>query len=445
VLRVSALAGLIASFAWAPAATGSGEPVDVSAPGVDIEDVGIATNAAGDGVVAWNQTDRRSGVERLVARFGPGLTGAWAGPQFFARSDVGLLRGPLVALTPDGTSYVLWMRGHRVLVSAAARDGAFSRARVVATGDISLENVAVAASPEGTVMIVWVQTINGRDALRAVTRSSLLGWGAPQLISRSSPQRTLGAPQIVFDGRGKATVVWARSGPPVSAIPAAHTSRLPTKDEIRAAVRRPSGRFGGTQVVSNPRIDADEAAVAINDRGDALIAWVSLTDERRVRFRVGGARRNGSGRFARPTWLSPPKVDASAAGAVIDADGRALVTWRVPSSKYGRDGCNCFQVQGRAQSASGALAAPYNITRPNIDDLSVAGNRVGQAVALWTEPLSRTQPLNYRTVTTTGVLGATRMLSPTFEQGTFDLSATGQGLAAWVVNHRLQAAPFTAG
>lgn len=97
---------------------------------------------------------------------------------------------------------------------------------------------------------------------------------------------------------------------------------------VYAAVREPGGTWGAAVAVAE-RDDwwSEEVAVAVSDRGDAIVVWteVRVGDSGPGNSRVRVARRPPGGTFGAPEVLAGTPVDALTTG--IAATGDAVVLW----------------------------------------------------------------------------------------------------------------------
>lgn len=143
-------------------------------------------------------------------------------------------------------------------------------------------------------------------------RAEAGAWGAPVDISAAgqSGERV----QLGADAQGNQIAVWEgfASGP----------ERL-----VMAAIRPARGTWGTPIELSAPGgafSEPNEPSVAVNARGEAVVAWSRLVGSE---YQVEVARGDTSGNWSAPEVISPSGVRSTLARAGIDATGNAFVSW----------------------------------------------------------------------------------------------------------------------
>ena len=144
---------------------------------------------------------------------------------------------------------------------------------------------------------------------------------------------------------------------------------------VQMAVRRDGGSFG-PPVDLTPRDGlAGAAVVAVNPRGDAVVAWYAYHDgliTARAVFRPAG------GSFGAPVDVSSPALVMSEPHVAIDAAGTAVVAWSRGTSSENQ------VVEVATRSVGGSFAAPLVVSGPAgpvaIKDVATGG---GTTTALW--------------------------------------------------------------
>lgn len=257
---------------------------------------GLAVNASGAAVVAW---DRFGGDAPTYVSYRPAAGAAWTAAEQVAPNadslrDVGIDdagRVVLVYSTRNGTTAV---RGTPIT--------GWSRPRPLPVAAASL-----AVGADGAAMVAGIRGAHGRRPY-TIRMSPSGRWAAPvrQPGDGLYPDRP-----VAMDGVGRALYVWW--------------------DEPRLMTRwsGPGGRWREPCVLADgvvdPRyFDDVDSHVAVNRRGDALVVWRTKdpTPHLWTRYRPAGQ-----------AWTEPLEVTASAARlpgefrAAIGARGDAAVAW----------------------------------------------------------------------------------------------------------------------
>jgi hypothetical protein len=258
-------------------------------------------------------------------------------------------------------------------------------------------------SPEGRIAIYPDLGVDGRGDVIAVWGTSLgppayghvfvterhgqaKDWSRP--LRLSSARRFAGWPRIAVDFAGAAVAVWQDGG----------VSRAPSESvpAIDIAFRDRYGRWSQPRRLSRAGNGSAQPAVAINQRGEALVAWMSVI-------------RNGSGievslcEMGRQRCSSPRTLTKSD-GAVLDPQvaisrgGDAIVVWtrRLSGGPLNMKGTR-FRVSAEVRSSKSRWLGPVGLGT-EVDSSGqgsasgeVPGPRVGvdaegDAVVVWQGP-----------------------------------------------------------
>src|SRR5262245_42643375 len=138
----------------------------------------------------------------------------------------------------------------------------------------------------------------------ATAAASLPG---PVQLSSAATGVDASAPQVAVDGRGDAFAVWVESRP---------------SGPVTMAALEPAG---GTWGRAMPLATGTVARVAVDARGDAIVAGVALGNPTRI---FAAYRRAGAG-FSRARVISGPTAGpgSGSVSVAIDDSGDALVSW----------------------------------------------------------------------------------------------------------------------
>jgi hypothetical protein len=208
--------------------------------------------------------------------------------------------------------------------------------------------------------------------VQSAYRPSGGSWEAPAELSQ--PGEEAGDPQIALDAHGDAMVVWDSS-------PSEY-------EDVARAAYRPAG--GSWQVPVNISAEGEQVQqqtmrVALDARGDALVAWTGSTREVGQYGIVQAAYRPADGVWETPVSLSEDGSNAYPSDLVFDAAGNAAVLWQR------NNGTNEI-LQADYRPAGGSWQTPTNLSKEgsNATDavlvLDAPGDETiadGDATAVW--------------------------------------------------------------
>src|SRR5262249_36912782 len=138
----------------------------------------------------------------------------------------------------------------------------------------------------------------------------------PVQLSSAAAGVEASAPQVALDGRGDAFAVWVESRP---------------SGPVTMAAREPAG---GTWSRAVPLASGTVARVAVDARGDVVVAGLALGNPTRIFAAYGRA---GAG-FGRARVISGPTAGpgSGSVSVAIDDSGAALVSWSDAASTWQR-------------------------------------------------------------------------------------------------------------
>ena len=219
----------------------------------------------------------------------------------------------------------------------------------------------VAIAPDGTAIAAWNRVYRGHLRIFAAVRRPGHGFGRAALIGRTD--KAQGAqPQVEFDRRGNAIVLWRWS------------------DRLQWSFRARGHQFGRARSIilgSRTRPAAiDEKFLAFDRRGTAYVA-VAAHGSRRGVFLT---RRGRNGLFGGARRLSPPGEPASQPRLAIAGDGTVTAIWRAAEAT------GTEQEAGRIEGAviSGRRVRSFQrISLVAGTDPQVGVGPSGEAVTVW--------------------------------------------------------------
>ncbi len=209
-----------------------------------------------------------------------------------------------------------------------------------------------------------------RYVVQSAYRPAGGGWKAPTVLSE--PGEEGGDPHIALDAQGDAMVAWrGESG---------------GEEVARAAYRPAGGSWQGPTDVSTEGEEVQALRVALNARGDAILAWAGSTHEAGGYDIAQAAYRPVGGSWEAPTELSEGGGNAFPSDVAFDASGNAAVVWE---RSNGTDNI----AQAAYQGTGGTWEAPTEHSEEGanatdtvlvLDAPGQAGEADGDATAVWT-------------------------------------------------------------
>ena len=193
----------------APGAPAFGPAIGVSATGHDSLSPQIAVAPDGTATALWLRRDETGDVVQGAVR----ARGAAAFGVPFDISEPGQLAfGPRVAVAVDGTATAVWYRsdGTSTVVQAAVRrpgDAAFGAPMDLSAPGHDAANPEVAITPDGTTTVVWSRPDGTNNVVQAAVRApGEAAFGAP--LDLSAPGHDAANPEIAAASDGTAIAVW---------------------------------------------------------------------------------------------------------------------------------------------------------------------------------------------------------------------------------------------
>jgi hypothetical protein len=405
VVLLTAVAASLALAAPAQAVPQWLAPVDV--------DIGRETAVFGDLAVAPDGTTMSAWVakvgDRFIARARVRHPGQGFGPTLDLTPASGFDAGRTrVGVDQQGNFTVTWdedtVPATTTVVKAArlaAGADAFEPKETVSTGPGSAFSPEIAVGGNGTAVIAYHQGGNLLAAIRL---------GAGGQFENGTPLTPLGSftdPELGVDDAGRAIAVWSRD---------------PVGDgrEVVQASERPAGLGFGPPIDLSSNVATDknnQPALAMPPDGRPLVLWTHEQGGTRI---IQALERMASGTWpAVPETASKPGNNSSFAPTVaISVDGTAVGAWLAD--------VGTTVVQAGVRRRDEVFGQFVNITSTAAFDVTVVGNRAGDAMLAFTGPMSG------------GIFAARRPAGGTF--GSVDTVALGtQGSAMPSIALNLQA------
>jgi PKD repeat protein len=231
------------------------------------------------------------------------------------------------------------------LPAAASAAGVWSTESTLGGGGAT----DVAMGARGDVALAWVGSLSGKLSAQIATRPPSGSFSTPHLLSPAGGEAR--APLVAEDAVGEAVAVWPASVGGSNLILEAST----VVDGVPSTPVK----------LSAPGQNAFEPAVAVDERGDAIVAWARNNGTNDI---VQASFRPAGGSFGAPVSLSAEGSNAMSPKVAIDAAGDATVVWE-------RYGTETVVEEAARPAATGVFSKPAALA-------SSTGNPIEPAVAM---------------------------------------------------------------
>ena len=335
-----------------------GTPQRLSRAGQPASDVEVAVDAAGNAVFTWLRSD---GTNDLVQARSLSATGTLS--RIRTLSDPGHdAWEPQVAVDDDGDAVFAWRRSDgtdfRIEAATLSAAGTLSAPAVLSDSGEDAVRPKVAITGAGDAVLTWTRWDGDDWRVQSATRPAGGAFTAP--VNRSDDGGDALYPDVDIDEDGDAYFAWQRWDG--------------TDYRIQTLLLSAAGTPGVTHTVSDAGENGSGSAVAVDDRGDAVIAW-SLTGSDRL---VQAAKMSPADTIGVPETLSDAGEDAVIPHADVDDDGDGVITW----SRF--DG-SVNRIQAATLAANGQFGAPETLSDAGEYGRGgdVAVDADGDAVVVW--------------------------------------------------------------
>jgi len=267
--RVAVWRGATSPQVFARAADAAGvwsTPTLINGPGNNINDLQVGIDSSGNAVAVWSQTPSGSTVTSIWSNRA-GSAGVWqlATQVAVAEHDRQDL-DPSLAVSANGQAFLVWTRNSSdVMASQAGPAGPWSTPSVLAAGAVSTGVAAprVAADANGHAMAVWAQGArNGSNQIEttlAARRFASGAWqGSAAFLYTPVVTPLLSDVRLSVNGTGQFVAIWAQADASIRAVKTDAAGTWGAAAVVRAA---------GLELLSPPQIGLDAA-------GGAYATWV---------------------------------------------------------------------------------------------------------------------------------------------------------------------------
>ena len=281
--------------------------------GVSSPEPSLAVDPRGDAVVVWvsRASPSSSSIRAAVGSVG----GAWSEPVTVSGGDMVGARAQ-VALDGRGNALAVWSsfsgRASGIRASSKPAGSSWRKPVTVMSGGGPQGALQVSFDLRGNAIVVWEQTyLTGgsyRDVILAAFKPAGGAWRPAVEVGPGNTYR--GGPQVAFDARGNAIVVWV----------------LLRGLWIEAAFRPAGGNWRKPVTLARERGEEAHPQVAFDPHGNATAIW-GYHHPRSSTSVIHAAFRPTGGGWTRPVLIAAGAGSWSAPDLVIDRHSNALAIW----------------------------------------------------------------------------------------------------------------------
>ncbi len=297
----------------------SGLPTPISSAGTNPSNVTAAINANGDAVVAWEAGAKVVAVTRR------GLSAAFTNTTTPDTIDA-LGDSPVAAI--DGAGNAIIAMHHNQFFQEISESHHLAGgstwsppATLTPSGGDSFTAPDVAANADGAIVVAFIDNDGGGNRIVSyVTGKVADGWGSATVKALSTDSASHG-PRVTVATNGAALVGWT------------------TSSAVQTSFRPAGGNFPAAGVVSSiPTGTPDDFGLGGSARGDAVVAW-STFDGQPVNQNVvrAAVRPAGATSFGAAKVVSNTRAYASKPQIALDEQGDAVLAYPVGATPLGID------------------------------------------------------------------------------------------------------------
>lgn len=359
VLAVGAFLAPVAQAGWLP-------PVDISAPTESAGSPHVVLDSEGNATAvwqSWNGTDTVVESAYRPAGEGWGVPVDLSEPELEGEVVLGAhgAGSPQIVVDRNGNVTVIWERyaGSKIVLQTVDRPTGGSWTEPVDIGEVNLGAAPepwIAVDWEGNSTAVWKKG----EVIQSSFRPFAGEWEAPVPLSAEESF----VPQAAMDARGDATAVWMH-------FDGSHYV-------VESAYRPEQGEWGSPTRVSQPGEEGGNPHVAIDAKGDSLVAWRGEDEGQEF---VRAAYRPAGGSWGGPANVSVAGEQVEQLRVAVDPDGNAIVAWAGNTGKEGGFGIvhAAFKSVGGGWETPTALSADGGNGFPS----DVVFDTGGNAALVW--------------------------------------------------------------
>ncbi len=348
---------------------------------------------------------------------------------------------PQVAVDPNGNAFYAWVRNEpgagTLQFIQAARVSSAGVVGTVHTLSIATENASspdVAASPDGTGLVVWQEFQSGGD--RQIRSARILANGAlgtTQTMSNTANDVT--DPDVGIDSTGKALVIW---------------NQLDGNDTVEARTRSAADALGSIEdAVSSAATDAREPHVAVAPNGDAILSHRGIATTEAIFFmrRLANGTYHAADLGTAVSQVSNDTKDQPQVAVDPTGDADAVVTWREDVGST--NAILARRIESSETSAIAGLVKAISEASQNADQPQVDMDGDGAGYLTWRRSNGTVTVPQERTIAPDSTLGTTENLNPSgalsADQPQVAVDTAGNATFAWRFGLNIETRGLTAG
>ena len=275
----------------------------VSEPSVaSISNPTAAIDANGDAVVAWEQ----GGNIEAITRQGKG--GTFSAPQTI---NGAMSQAPTAAIDGSGDAIVAWTEGTEISAAVAPHGSPFGAEHSVSTVGHTYANPAIAANPNGQMVLAFTDLSGADTVISAVTSTVGDGLVGVTVHALSGTGINKG-PKVTVDAAGDAAVGWT------------------TNSQVQVSERPAGGVFpspAGEQSVTPVPVMPGSFAMAGSGSGEIVVAWSSFEPSFNQNVVRAAVKPAGSSAFGASQEVSDTSVYSANPVAAVDQNGDVVLAF----------------------------------------------------------------------------------------------------------------------
>ena len=357
-LRLVSAFGLVHVAGSAPGAWSSPELIPAHELGTPAPDHPPVFNARGDAVVVWTEPTLSIKevitVEYLVRASLRPVDGHWQPAETLSR--LGL--DPAVVIDAHGDTIAVWQSPSGIQAAIRPAGGSWLPPQTVATPGGEEPQIASDANAD-VIVVSNRQTPGHSTGIQAVLRPAGGTFSPAQTISVPGNDFH---PRLAMNARGDALVAWERDAARGCIV--------------EAAFRPTDGRWSRPRVLSDERAGCPaDQRVAIDGRGDAVVAWFAFRGPRQF---VESAGRSANGHWSTRRILAEAPLIDETVDVGMDARGDTIVVWHEEALKGGGSA-----IWARIRPVGRDWGTARTIPRAHGGPPSLAMDARGDALVTW--------------------------------------------------------------
>ncbi len=270
----------------------------------------IATNAAGNGVVIWQNCGAEN---RIVGR--RVKEGVFSQPFYVSRAGF-YAYSPHIATDEKGNSVAVWNEcvgnHHLLLARSTHQTGKWSRPRLLSQeeGQNTDFQWAIQGNGKGGIA-VWTHQTKGSRSVEAALMNERGEWSPPAPLSTADI--TTYEPQIACNPKGEAVAIWR----------CRKQDRAPSS--IQVTTLSSKSLAGSVSTLSTEGEDTSFPRIVIDNQGNACAVWCQLDGGN---YLIYGSHRNKEGEWSNPECLTPNMENCYEPNFSFNEKGNLFLVWR---------------------------------------------------------------------------------------------------------------------